>query len=82
MNEDFTPEDILTGLYKLACVGSARALNIDLMALEKLSGNSLSISSLMLLARLGTDSEDELEFVRVCEEALEPDTSTTGKKGG
>ncbi len=82
MNEDFTPEDILTGLYKLACVGSARAMNIDLMALEKLSGKSLSMSTIMLLARLGTDSEDELEFVRVCEEALEPDTSPSGKKGG
>jgi hypothetical protein len=82
INKDFTPEDILTGLYKLACVGSARAMNIDLMALEKLSGKSLSMSTIMLLARLGADSEDEVEFVMVCEEALEPNTNTSETKGG
>ena len=82
MNQDFTPEDILTGLYKLACVGSARAFNIDLMALENLSGNKVSMSLLTTLAKLGADSEDELEFVRVCEEALEPNTNTSETKGG
>ena len=82
INKDLNVEDILTGLYKLACVGSARTMNIDLMALEKLSGESISVSSLILFARLGADSEDELDFVRVCEEALEPNTGTAGKKGG
>ena len=34
---DFTNEDILTGLYKLASIGAARSLNIDLIKLEELS---------------------------------------------
>ncbi len=81
ISKDFTPEDILTGLYKLACVGAARTFNIDLIKLEELSGRKLKTSTLSMLARLGADSEDEVEFVRVCEEALEPNTSTSGKKG-
>ena len=66
---DFTVEDILTGLYKLACAGSANVLKIDLMALEKLS-SPLSVEQLIIFARLGCESEDDKEFVRVCESML------------
>ena len=68
-NEEFTVEDILTGLYKLACAGSANVLGIDLMALEKLS-SPLSVEGLIVFARLGCTSEDDKEFVRVCESVL------------
>ncbi len=56
INKDFTPEDILTGLYKLACVGSARALNIDLIKLEELSGKKTTLSTVitLLLRRLNS----------------------------
>ena len=69
INEDFTVEDILTGLYKLACAGSANVLGIDLMALEKLS-SPISFESLIVIARLGCESEDDKEFVKVCESVL------------
>jgi hypothetical protein len=68
-NEDFTIEDILSGLYKLACGGSANVLNIDLIALEKLS-SPLSADKLIVFARLGCETEDDKEFVRVCESVL------------
>jgi len=45
-------------------------LNIDLIALEKLSGESLSPSTLIMLAQLGADTDDEREFVKVCESVL------------
>jgi phosphotransferase system HPr-like phosphotransfer protein len=71
-NEDFTAEDILTGLYKLASIGAAKSLNIDLTKLEELSGRKLKVSSILTLAMLGSSSDDEIEFVRVCAEALKP----------
>ena len=66
---DFTVEDILTGLYKLACAGSANVLRIDLIALEKLS-SPLKVDELIIFARLGCESEDDVEFVQVCESVL------------
>jgi hypothetical protein len=69
MTENFTTEDILTGLYKLAQEASSNVLKIDLMALEKLS-SPLSFEQLIVFARLGCTSDDDIEFVRVCESVL------------
>jgi hypothetical protein len=70
IKEDFTAEDILTGLNKLAFIGAAKTLNIDLNKLEELSGRKLSVSNIVFLAELAAESDEEREFVRVCEEAL------------
>ena len=67
--DDFTVEDILTGLYKLACAGSSNVLNIDLMALEKLS-SPLKVDELIAVARLGCTSKDDIAFVEACESVL------------
>ena len=82
INKDFTPEDTLIGLYKLASISFARDLNIDLIKLEEFSSEKLELSTLITFARLGAATEDELEFVKVCEEALEPNTNTSETKGG
>jgi hypothetical protein len=71
INEEFTAEDILTGLYKLACIGSARTLNIDLIKLEELSGRKLKSSTLTMLAMIGAETDDEIEFVKVCKDVLD-----------
>ena len=70
INEDFTAEDILTGLYKLASIGAAKSLNVDLMKLEELSGRKLELSGVIVLAMAGADTDDEREFVKVCESVL------------
>ena len=70
INKDFTPEDILTGLYKLASIGAAKSLNVDLMKLEELSGRKLELSGVIVLAMVGADTDDEREFVKVCESVL------------
>jgi hypothetical protein len=67
---DFTNEDILTALYKLANVGAASLLNLDLAALEKASPLKLSLEGLIMLAMAGANTEDEREFVKVCESVL------------
>jgi len=67
---DFTNEDILTGLYKLASIGAAKSLNVDLMKLEELSGRKLELSGVIVLAMVGADTDDEREFVKVCESVL------------
>jgi hypothetical protein len=69
-NEDFTTEDILIGLYKLACIGAGKEFNIDLDKLEKASGRKLKVSSIVTLAKVGAETEDEREFVKVCESVL------------
>ena len=70
INENFTAEDILTGLYKLASIGAAKSLNVDLMKLEELSGRKLELSGVCVLAMAGADTDDEREFVKVCESVL------------
>ena len=70
INENFTAEDILTGLYKLASIGAAKSLNVDLMKLEELSGRKLELSGVIVLAMVGADTDDEREFVKVCESVL------------
>ena len=70
INEGFTAEDILTGLYKLASIGAAKSLNVDLMKLEELSGRKLELSGVIVLAMVGADTDDEREFVKVCESVL------------
>jgi hypothetical protein len=67
---DFTNEDILTALYKLATVGSASLLNMDLAALEKASSLKLELPGLIMLAMAGASTDDEREFVKVCESVL------------
>lgn len=75
---DFTVEDILTGLYKLACAGSANVLKIDLMALEELS-SPLSVDELIAFASLGCKNEDDKEFVSVCESVLVKEERDNGE---
>ena len=70
INENFTNEDILTGLYKLASIGAAKSINVDLMKLEELSGRKLELSGVIVLAMVGADTDDEREFVKVCESVL------------
>lgn len=70
INEGFTAEDILTGLYKLASIGAAKSLNVDLIKLEELSGRKLELSGVIVLAMVGADTDDEREFVKVCESVL------------
>jgi hypothetical protein len=70
IKEDFTNEDILTALYKLASIGAAKSLNVDLMKLEELSGRKLSLSAISVLAMAGANTDDEREFVKVCESVL------------
>ena len=70
INEDFTAEDILTGLYKLASIGAAKSLNMDLAKVEELSGRKLELSGVIVLAMVGADTDDEREFVKVCESVL------------
>jgi hypothetical protein len=70
INENFTVEDILTGLYKMASRGAADALNIDLAALEELSGRKTPPSALTMLSMLGAETDDDREFVRVCRSVL------------
>ena len=70
INKDFTAEDILTGLNKLAFIGAAKSLNIDLVKLEELSGRKLSVSTMLTLAGIGAETPEEVELVKVCESVL------------
>jgi hypothetical protein len=63
---DFTNEDILTALYKLATVGASSLLNMDLAALEKASSLKLELPGLIMLALAGAESDDEVAFCRAC----------------
>ena len=72
INEDFTAEDILTGLCKLASIGAAKSLNIDLIKLEELSGRKLKMSTMLTLAGVGAETPEEVEFVRTCSTVLNP----------
>jgi hypothetical protein len=63
---DFTNEDILTALYKLANVGAASLLNMDLAALEKASSLKLSLPGLIMLAMAGASTDDEVAFCNAC----------------
>ena len=56
---DFTNEDILTGLYKLASIRAAKSFNVDLMKLEELSG-------VCVLAMAGASTDDEVAFCNAC----------------
>ena len=71
-NEDFTAEDILVGLYKLAFIGAGKLFNIDLDKLEKASGRKLKLTTLMFLAKLAAETPEEVEFVRTCSTVLNP----------
>ncbi len=70
MKEDFTAEDILTGLYKLACVGAAKSFNLDLTKLEKASGRKLKVSTMLTLAGIGAETPEEVELVNICASVL------------
>ena len=63
---DFTNEDILTALYKLASIGAAKSLNIDLAKVEKLSKSKLSLSGVCVLALAGAETADEKAFANAC----------------
>jgi hypothetical protein len=63
---DFTNEDILTGLYKLASIGAAKSLNVDLMKLEELSGRKLELSGVCVLALAGAETDEEKAFANAC----------------
>ena len=63
---DFTNEDILTALYKLASIGAAKTLNIDLAKLEELSGQKLELSGVCVLALAGAETDDEVAFCNAC----------------
>jgi len=63
---DFTNEDILTALYKLANVGASNLLNMDLAALEKASSEKLELEGLIMLALAGAETDDEKAFVNAC----------------
>jgi hypothetical protein len=69
-NEDFTAEDILIGLHKLASIGAAKSLNIDLAKLEKASGRKLKVSTMLTLAGLGAETPEEVELVNICASVL------------
>ena len=73
--EEFSVEDILTGLYKLASVGCAKAFDVDLAAMEELSGERVSPETLTALAMLGAINDEELEFVEVCRSVLVKDNT-------
>ena len=66
INEDFTAEDILIALYKLASIGAAKTLNIDLAKLEKLAGRKLELSGVCVLALAGAETDDERAFAKAC----------------
>ena len=65
--EEFTTEDIMTALYKLAVIGAVRELGVDLPTYEK-----LSLRGLLTLAKFGADSDNERDFVRTCQRSLDP----------
>ena len=77
INEDFTAEDILPALYKLASVGASKAINMDLMKLEKLSSEKMTLSELSVLALAGAETADQKAFANACLSA-----SKTLAKGG
>ena len=64
-------EEISRAMYQLAFKGSAKAFNVDLSAIEKLSGEDVSIDELGALALVGCETEEEINFVESVRSAIE-----------
>ena len=64
-------EVISIAMYQLAFKGSAKAYNVDLSAIEKLSGAEVSIDVLLALAMVGCESKEETNFVESVWSAIE-----------
>lgn len=58
-------------LTRLATIGASKRFNVDLSAIEKLSGEEVPIDVLLALATVGCETEEETNFVESVWSAIE-----------